>query len=246
MIQIDNNIKLQRNKQYNDWSRKKPAYISLAIIIVIVLFCGLPDIEIIKGIGKVWSYLISLTVVSSSLFFFYRFLLTDISRFYPGMLLFSKWLKPTTRLLYSTYGFYTEEQKKDIRKKIKDKGHKDLETFKNKTSKNRSYVKRVDEAVSWLLEVTRFDNILFEYNCLYGFYRNLTAGVLVDALLLFFMAIVNDKCYTLPHGSIYFRTGMVLLIITIVLTALSYMRGMIFAKKMYSVFLNLDDNNDNY
>lgn len=246
MIKIDSQTKIQRNKQYNDWSRKKPAYISLAIIIAIVLFCGLPDIEIIKGISKVWSYLISLAVVSSSLFFFYRFLLTDISRLYPGMLLFSKWLKPTTRLLYSTYGFYTEEQKKNIRKKIKDKGHIDLETFKNKTSRNRNYVKRVDEAVLWLLDVTRFDNILFEYNCLYGFYRNLTAGVLVDALLLSFMAIVNNKWYTLPHGSFYYGMGIALLIVTTVLTALSYMRGMIFAKKMYSVFLNLDDNKDNY
>lgn len=52
-------------------------------------------------------------------------------------------------------------------RKLNAKGNRPS-VYKNKTYKNNKYAKRVDETVNWLLDVTRFDDILFDYNCIYG------------------------------------------------------------------------------
>ena len=155
-------------------------------------------------------------------------------------------LKPTTKLLYSNDSTYTEEQKNEIRKKIKSKKNIDLQKYKLKTFRNKKYVKRVDEAVAWLLDITRFDNILFEYNCIYGFWRNLTGALLVDALFIFGLAAVNKWFYILPFGSSLVWIGLTVLLLTILTTIVAYSNGLVFAKKVYDVFMNLNEDNNNY
>lgn len=163
------------------------------------------------------------------------------------MILFCDRLKPTSRLLYSTDKTFSEDNKKEIRKKIKAKKNIDLEKFKDKTYKNKKYVQRVDEAVSWLLEVTRFDDILFEHNCMYGFFRNLTAAITIDAILVFVLAAVNSWLRPLPFGNSLVLIGIILLMITVITTLLSYCNGKTYAKRLYNVFLSLkDDDTSNY
>ena len=188
----------------------------------------------------------SISTFSTALFFLLRFTLRDISKFYPGMIIFCDRLKPTSRMLYSNDSSYSEEQKTEIRKKIKLTRNIDLFKYKTKTYKNKKYVKRVDEAVAWLLDVTRFDDILFEQNCLYGFWRNLTAALLVDAILVFAMAAINKWYYALPFGEHFVRIGLLILLLTIPVSWVAYCNGRTFAKRMYDVFVNLDDNDNNY
>ena len=121
-----------------------------------------------------------------------------------------------------------------------------MQKYKLKTFKNKKYVKRVDEAVTWLLDVTRFDDILFEYNCIYGFWRNLTGALLVDALLIFGIAAVNKWWYALPFGHILVWIGIAVILLLVITTLISYNNGYIFAKKVYDVFMNLDDDKNNY
>ncbi len=246
MKQIDKDTKEKRNKQYNDWARTFPAYIFLAIPIVLGVTMGINDYLATKLWGKALIYLISISTISAALFFLLRFTLRDISKLYPGKILFCDRLKPTTKLLYSNDSTYTEEQKTDIRKKIKSKKNIDLQKYKLKTYRNKKYVKRVDEVVVWLLDVTRFDDILFEYNCIYGFWRNLTGALLVDALFIFGLAVVNKWLYTLPFGNALVWIGFAVLLLTILTTIVAYSNGRVFAKKVYDVFMNLDEDKNNY
>lgn len=246
MRQIDKDTKEKRNKRYNDWARKKPAYICLVIPVLLGIAMGINDYMETKMLSKAFIYLLSVPTISAALFFLLRFLLRDISKFYPGKILFRDRLKPTTRILYSTDDTYSEEQKKEIRKKIMVKKNIDLQKYKLKTFKNKKYVKRVDEAVTWLLDVTRFDDILFEYNCIYGFWRNLTGALLVDALLIFGIAAVNKWWYALPFGHILVWIGIAVILLLVITTLISYNNGYIFAKKVYDVFMNLDDDKNNY
>lgn len=246
MIQIDKETKVKRNEEYNKKARKYPAYLSLAILIVLGVAMGVKDMTVSNMWVKGLTYLISVSTISTALFFLLRFTLRDISKFYPGKILFCDRLKPTIRLLCSTDATFSDEKKSDIRKKIKLKKTIDLEKFKNKTYKNKNYVKRVDEAVDWLLDVTRFDDILFEYNCLYGFWRNFTAALLVDALLVLGLAAVNRWVYPLPFGSALLWIGIVVLLLSIITTIVAYNNGCTFAKKVYDVFMNLDDDKGNY
>lgn len=246
MIQIDKETKAKRNEDYNKKARKYPAYLSLAIPIVLGVAMGVKDMTASNIWVKGLTYLISISTISAALFFLLRFTLRDISKFYPGKILFCDRLKPTPRLLYSSDTTFSDEKKADIRRKIKSKKNIDLQKFKNKTYKNKNYVKRVDEAVDWLLDVTRFDDILFEYNCLYGFWRNFTAALFVDALLVLGFAAVNKWIYPLPFGPALVWIGIVVMLLTIITTIVAYSNGRTFAKKVYDVFMNLDDDKSNY
>lgn len=246
MIQIDNETKAKRNEEYNKKARKYPAYLSLVIPIVLGVAMGVEDMTASNVWAKGLTYLISISTISAALLFLLRFTLRDISKFYPGKILFCDSLKPTTRLLYNTDSTFSEEKKSEIRKKIESKKNIDLQKFKNKTCKNKKYVKRVDEAVDWLLDVTRFDDILFEYNCLYGFWRNLTAALFVDAILMFGLAAVNKWLYPLPFGTALHWIGVLVLLLTVITTIVAYSNGRTFAKKVYDVFMNLDDAEGNY
>ena len=241
MIQIDKETQERRNAEYNKIARKYPAYLGLAIPIILGVAMGVKDIA---GTGmwiKGLTCLMSISAISAALFFLLRFSFQSIAKFYPERLFFCDRLKPTTRILYNNDKSYTDEQKVEIRKKILAKKNIDLQKYKPKTYKNKKYVMRVDEAAKWLLDVTRFDEILFEKNCLYGFWRNLTAALLVDAILVFVLAAINKWYYTLPLGEDLVTIGVIVLLFTILVTWVAYCNGKIFAKKMYDVFMNMND-----
>ena len=165
MRQIDKDVKEKRSKVYYSKARIMPAYIFLIVPIFVGLAMGFNEFLETKMWGKALVYVLSLGAISSALFFLLRLVLRDISLVYPGKILFCDRLKPTTAMLYAADDEFTEENKTAIRKKIKSKKGIDLQSLKHKTYKNKKYVKRVDEAVNWLLDVTRFDDILFDYNC---------------------------------------------------------------------------------
>jgi len=242
MIQIDKETKEKRNAEYNTKARKYPAYLSLAIPIMLGVAMGVQDIAGAGMWTKGLTYLLSISAISAALLFLLRFSLRSIAKFYPERILFSDRLKPTTRILFSNDDTCTEEQKSDIRKKIVAKKKIDLQKYKPKTYKNKKYVKRVDEAVRWLLDVTRFDEILFEHNCVFGFWRNLTAALLVDTILVFILAGINKWYYALPLGEYLVGIGILVLLLTILMTWVAYCNGKTFAKRMYDVFMNMDDN----
>lgn len=241
MVQIDKETKEKRNAEYNKKARKYPAYLSLAIPIMLGVTMGVQDVA---GVG-LWTrgitYLMSISAISAALLFLLRFSLRSIAKFYPERILFIDRLKPTTRILYSNDNTYSEEHKTGIRKKIMAKKNIDLQKYKTKTYKNKKYVKRADEAVRWLLDVTRFDEILFEYNCVFGFWRNLTAALLVDTIFVFILAGINKWYHPLPLGEYLLGIGVIVLLLTILVTWVAYCSGKTFAKKVYDVFMNMDD-----
>ena len=246
MIKIEEKIKEMRNQQYNKLARKYPAYICLVIPIILGISMGIDDCIESNIWWKAIIYIMSISTISMALFFLFGLFVRDIAKIYPEKIIFSDCLKPTNRMLYSTDSTYSEEQKMEIRKKIKLKKSIDLFKYKNKTYKNKKYVKRLDEAVAWLLDVTRFDDILFEYNCIYGFWRNLTAALLVDALLVFILSAINKWYYALPFGSVLVWIAIIVILLSLFTTMIAYKNGYIFAKKVYDVFMNLDDNMSNY
>lgn len=246
MKQIDKEIKEKRSKVYYSKARIKPAYIFLVVPIFVGLAMGIDEFLETKMWGKALVYVLSLGTISSALFFLLRLVLRDISLVYPGKILFCDRLKPITAMLYAADDEFTEENKTAIRKKIKSKKGIDLQSLKHKTYKNKKYVKRVDEAVNWLLDVTRFDDILFDYNCIYGFYRNLTAAIFMDGIVFFALAAINMWGMPLPLGRFFLWGGITCFVISFITTWFAYTNGRRYARRLYNVFLNLDDDKNNY
>lgn len=246
MKQIDNETKEKRSKVYYSKARIKPANIFLIVPIFVGLAMGIDEFLETKMCGKALVYVLSLGAISSALFFLLRLMLRDISLVYPGKILFCDRLKPTTAMLYTDDDEFTEENKTAIRKKIKFQKGIDLQSLRHKTYKNKKYVKRVDEAVNWLLDVTRFDDILFDYNCIYGFYRNLIATIFMDGIVLFALAAINNWGLSLPLGRFFLWGGISCVIVSFITTWFAYTNGRRYAKRLYNVFLNLDDDKNNY
>jgi hypothetical protein len=242
MIQIDKETKEKRNAEYNKKARKYPAYLSMAIPVMLGVAMGVKNMVGTDMWIRGLTYLMSISAISAALLFLLRFSLQAIARFYPERIFFCDRLKPTTRILYNNDKSYTDEQKAEIRKKILAKKNIDLQKYKPKTCKNKKYVMRIDEAARWLLDVTRYDEILFEKNCLYGFWRNLTAALLVDTILVFILAGIDKWYYALPLGEYLVGIGILVLLLTILMTWVAYCNGKTFAKRMYDVFMNIDDN----
>lgn len=246
MKQIDKETQEKRNKKYNTWARSHPCNIFLVITILLGSIIGLNDYIATKLSEEVLIYLALLSSINITFFFLIKFTIRDFSKFYPEKILFCDCLKPTTKLLYSNDSTYSEEQKNEIRKKIKSIKNIDLQKFKVKTFRNKKYVKRINEAVSWLLDVCRFDNILFEYNCIYGFWRNLTGALFLYASFIFVLIVVNKWFYSLPFGKDLLWIGIIMTVFTILSTILAYRNALLFAKRLYDVFMNLNKDENNY
>ena len=96
MIQIDKETKEKRNAEYNLKARKYPAYLSLAIPIMLGVAMGVKDMVGAEMWIKVLTYLMSISAISAALLFLLRFSLRSIAKFYPERILFCDRLKPTT------------------------------------------------------------------------------------------------------------------------------------------------------
>lgn len=82
---------------------------------------------------------------------------------------------------------------------------------------------------------------------MFGFWRDLTAALLVDAILVFVLAAINKWYYALPLGEYLVGIGILILLLVMLVTWVAYCNGKTFAKRMYDVFLNMNDNdNDIY
>ena len=246
MKQIDKETQEKRDKKYNKFARSYPCKIFLIITILQGIVMGLNDYIVTLLSGDALIYFASMSFISMSLFFLLKFTIRDFSKLYPEKILFCDRLKPTTKLLYCNDCTFTEEQKNEIRKKIKSKKNIDLQKFKVKTFRNKKYVKRINEAVSWLLDVCRFDYILFDYNCIYGFWRNLTGALFLDVLFIFVLAVINKWFYSLAFGNALFWIGIIMILFTVLTTILAYKNGKNFAKRLYDVFMNLNEDENNY
>lgn len=233
----------ERDKKYNFWARKQPVYISLVVPFVLILIYYNDNQNMLSDVKYVVSLLLSLTSVVISLFFFLSFFIRDMAKYIPEKLLWCIWGIPTTELLCDEIHIFTDQRKIDIRKKIKDSLVIDLESISNKSENSKEYTKRVDEAVRRIKEKTRENPILFEYECIYGFYRNMSAAFLLDNLFIILPMYIYNICYPniLPYGNrnLIFVGG-VLLVFMILCIILTYINGVRYAKRLYVSFLSLD------
>lgn len=224
----------ERDKKYNLWARKQPAFISLIIPFILLMMFYNEHEQQLSDAKYIVTLIISVSGLMSSLFFLYMFLLRDIAKVFPEYIL-KLWHYPTTFLLCQESKIFTDCRKCEIRQKIKEKLEIDLESTGVPSYDNEDYKRRVDEAVALIREKTRENHILFEYNCIYGFYRNLTAGL---SLELIFLLILLWGNYWEAHNEIISKISILTLILLLISLCFTRVNGFRYAKRLYNVFLN--------
>lgn len=240
MENISDELAVIRDKKYNDWARYRPAYISLVIPCLFGLTYFNLYGEELSDLKYIIMTLLGMTSITSAVFFLYVFLIRDVSKIFPGKLLFSRTLKPSTKMLLSGDKTFSEVTKNSIREKINTLYMIDLNSVADKSGNDKNYTKLIDEAVGRMRSDTRFDNILFEYNCIYGFYRNLSAGILLNIIMLV-VAFMFSFFMTIPYASTFLPLLIALLILDVIITYFAYSSGETYAKQMYNVFRGLGD-----
>lgn len=103
-------------------------------------------------------------------------------------------------------------------------------------------LKRIRDVVFNIKNRTREDNIVFEYNCFYGFYRNLVGGTLISAFLVYFSSHLFDSLIVstgIPITDYLYPILVILMLLSIVFM---YYNDRKYAKKMFAAYLASLDN----
>ncbi len=194
---------------------------------------------IYKYLAKILPLGLITSISFASLFTFVKLLIRDIGKIFPEGFIKHLFSMPTTQLLFTSNQTFSDSHKKQIFDKIKEKFKIDLEGINNKTKNNHNYLSEVDEAVALIREKTRDNDVLFDFNKIYGFWRNLTGGLFLDIIILLFLLII-DICLK----NIYFLTAyqysfcfIVLINFDFISFALTVKNGLRYAKRLYTVFL---------
>lgn len=251
---------IQEKDNYSKIARTYPAVISLVVFLVMILIIACNNIESILLLYQKYGSLlikisenplflkfakiVPITVVFVSilhaLFLLQKLFIRDVSKFFPEKLINTIWGIPTTRLLCVENRTYSEEQIKLIFAKLQNRHQIDLSGFENKSLSNFDYVREVENAISLIREDTRDNYILFCNNRIYGFWRNLCGGFLLNLILLLILKICDLFCSscTIYTFSQFFIVFVFLALFIVVSFALTFKNGLVYAKQLYTAFLS--------
>lgn len=189
------------DSKYNLWGRKYPAVVSLTfpLLAIIYVFYDKITSNQLSELESVFKIILFFGTIIPSLFFFYMMTIREISMSILENVF--DWLfgKPTSNLFLPGFDLITKDMKDSIKNKLKEKHKIDLDDStivsaeKKANRRNRPYRHRVNEAVSLMREVVRGNPILLEFNAVYGFFRNLAGGMLINLALIILLHILNEK-----------------------------------------------------
>lgn len=221
----------KRDKKYNRWARQYPACICMSFWLVIFLYYLITTDEIeMDNVKYIFNTILSLGSIVPSLFFLYMFVIRDISKWLEDVI-YALLGKPTTNLLTLEDSTFSKERQRNIRQKIATEYNYEFNETGNYSKTDKAYCKRIDEAVQNIREMTRDSNILFEFNCIYGFYRNLSGGLLLN-LLFMIIALLFPIERNLFLGLIFINLSIFILSLFFTIS-----NGKRYAKRLYIVFL---------
>lgn len=245
------------SKTYINKARKQPAIINSVISVVLFGFILLKNkyiqdtfrhflksVENILGytqLIKLLKYIVSVSILTAviliAVFALYYLSLREIGKLFPEAFIKHFFLLPTSRFLCVEDKTFSQSERKVIIKKIENKYSIPLKCVKNKTRRNKDYLKSLESAVSKLRNDTRNDEILFNYNCIYGFWRNLTGGLLLNLALLltFFIYDLINKGIHFFSYSCYLVIFFILIAFIVILTVVTDTNGRRYAKQLFSL-----------
>lgn len=238
---MEQSTKNERDKKYNLWARKMPTVICLIFPFTIFLVIAFSQ-EDVKKEEIVW-YMTKVIAWGSAIFTALIFLLKAVIRDFSAMMVDNLFFNCKIRhymyrILMKKGRGISEASYNRIVKFQKEKRQIDIEEVNIGEAEK---LKRVKDVVSDIKNKTREDNIVFEYNCFYGFYRNLLGGTIISTLLVYFSSHVFGILLDATHISITDYLYPILLIFFFVSIIFMYYNDYKYAKKMFAAYLTFLD-----
>lgn len=224
-----------RDKKYNDWARRNPAIVSIVFPLLAAVYFFQEYTAELNNVRYVVGIVLSFGTITPALLFFYQSSIREISVLIVEKPMFIILGRPAANLMMKRCCILSEQRKERILKKAKEE---DIDAIYTDGDTPKGYFARrkaACEAFEKIREICRENPIVFEFNCTYGFFRNLCGGLIVDLLICWGLCILNGKeqlgIENLINGSAWVIGA--LLIFCLVCTYYSAIR---YAKRVYVIF----------
>ena len=213
------------------------------VIISVPLLILLWRVDKISNLHEIFTYLSKIEIIANVTFtIILWYALTLIVRFPARKIEDEIFIKldgfPSTYLMLYSNGTYTKQYKDKFRKSIENKFKYKLLNKKSEIKNINRAKKSLDEAMGLVREATRGDEMLLKYNSWYGFYRNLTGGILYTIMFCFCNLFIFGSI--LQINSIYYFHLSILILCTVYLLfgkRFLIMSGEDYAKQLHRIFM---------
>lgn len=226
-----------RDRKYNDWARRNPAIVSIVFPLLVTIYFFQEYTEDLNSVRYIVGVILSFGSIIPALFFFYQSSIREISVLLVEAPLFSIFGRPASNLLKKGNRSLTSQRKERILAKAKAAG---IEAIYPDDDKSKSCFERrkiAREAFEKIRETCREDPVVFEFNCTYGFFRNLSGGLIVDLLICGGLAIYNFK-NQLNIGQMLGSCAIILGALLVFCLICTYFSAVRYAKRVYVLYDN--------
>ena len=232
---------MDKNRIYEKRARLYPVIITLALPFGLLSYflVNLLPVEINLATRVVLSLAPTGLLTAAFSFYFKNFV-----RFISKWIFQFRYFKenesymPTTELLLWNNQKFTDSYKKRIREKIKETYNVKLSTKESEAKNEQEARKLIAEIVPQLRNITRDNDILFDYNCYFGSIRNALGGCVVAMLIIIILFIINLKYVVVPILLLIIPIALCLLSFIIAKPLLKYF-GYEYARKLYDAFMQI-------
>ena len=226
-----------RDRKYNEWARRNPAIVSIVFPLLAAVYFFQEYTAELNNVRYVVGVVLSFGAIIPALLFFYQSSIREISVLIIEKPMFFIFGRPAVNLMNKRSGILSDQRKARIIKKAKEANIDAVYTDGDTPKSYWARRKAVREAFEKIRETCRENPVVFEFNCTYGFFRNLCGGLVVDLLICWGLCILNRKeqlgIENLINGSAWVIGA--LLIFCLICTYYSAVR---YAKRVYVVYDN--------
>ena len=226
-----------RDAKYNNWARRNPAVVSIVFPLLIAVYFFQEYTAELSSVRYIVGVILSFGAIVPALLFFFQSSIREISVLLVEAPLFFFLGRPAANLMKKKNHVLSAQRKERILKKAKENGIEAIypDGDKPKGCFDRRKVAR--EAVEKIRETCRENPVVFEFNCTYGFFRNLSGGLVVDLLICLALSILNSS-YTLGMETIISVSTKFLCVLLLFCLICTYISAIRYAKRVYVLYDN--------
>ena len=226
-----------RDRKYNDWARRNPAIVSIVFPLLVAIYFFQEYTAELSGVRYIVGVILSFGSIIPALFFFYQSSIREISVLLVETPLFFIFGRPASNLLKKGNSSLTSQRKERILAKARAAG---IEAIHPDEDKSKSCLERrriAREAFERIRETCRDNPVVFEFNCTYGFFRNLCGGLIVDLLICGGLAVYNSK-HQMNLEQLLGTCAVVLGVLFVFCLICTYFSAIRYAKRVYVLYDN--------
>jgi hypothetical protein len=232
---------MDKDKIYEKRARLYPAIITLALPFGLLSYflMNLLPYEI-NLTTRIIVSLVPTGLLTAAFSFYFKNLIRSLSKWIFQFRYFKEdeSYMPTTELLLWKNHRFSDSYKKRIREKITETFNVKLPTKMNEAKNEQESRKLIAEIIPQLRNITRDDDLLFNYNCYFGSIRNALGGCVIAMLILVVLLILNLKYVIVPTLLLVISFGLYLLCFIFAKPLLKHF-GYEYARKLYNVFMQI-------